>query len=63
MKGNPQKKMVWQDNFIKRWACSAENHPEGWHWWKKHNRRTFRKKAKHELDKEINEAIENSVDF
>ena len=53
-KGNPQKKIVFQDNFIKRWCCSAENHPKGWSWWKRKNRKTFRNKMKQELKKEIN---------
>ena len=53
-KGNPQKKMIWQDNFIKHWCCSAENHPEGWSWWKRKNRKDFRHKMKRELQKEIN---------
>ena len=52
-KGNPQKKIVFQDNFIKRWYCSAENHPEGWSWWKKRTRKNFRRKMKEELQKEI----------
>jgi len=48
-KGNPQKKMVFQDNFIKRWCCSAKNHPEGWSWWKRKNRKAFRRKMKDEV--------------
>ena len=51
-KGNIQKKIVFQDNFIKHWCCSAENHPEGWHWWKKKNRKAVRRKMKDELKKE-----------
>ena len=54
-KGNPQKKKVFQDNFTKRWACSAENHPEGWAWWKRKVRKAFRRKDKEELRKEIAE--------
>lgn len=53
-KGNPQKKMIWQDNFIKRWCCSSRNHPEGWAWWKRKNRKDFRRKIKQNLEKEIN---------
>lgn len=52
-KGNAHKKEVYQDNFIKRWCASAENHPEGWRWWKKHNRKVARKKMKNRLDKEV----------
>lgn len=50
-KGNPQKKMIFQDNFIKKWCCSSTNHPEGWSWWKKKNRKDFRRKMKDELKK------------
>lgn len=53
-KGNPQKKKVFQDNFIKDWCCSSRNHPEGWSWWKRKNRKIFRNKMKQELEKEIN---------
>ena len=55
MKGNQHKKMVFQDNFIKHWCCSARNHPEGWHWWKKKNRKKTRQKLKKELRDESNE--------
>lgn len=34
MKNNYYKKLVYQDNFIKNYSCSAKNHPEGWSWWK-----------------------------
>ena len=56
-KGNPQKKETFQDNFIKHWCCSAKNHPEGWHWWKKKTRKAFRRKNKKELNKIIKEEI------
>ena len=49
-KGNPQKKEVFQDNFIKHWCCSSKNHPEGWSWWKKKARKDFRRKDKKRLD-------------
>ena len=52
-KGNPQKKEVFQDNFIKNWCCSSKNHPEGWSWWKKKNRKKFRLIDKKNLEKEI----------
>ena len=48
-KGNPQKKKVWQDNFIKHWTTSADNHPEGWAWWKRKNRKEFRRLSKKEV--------------
>lgn len=53
MKNNQHKKYVFQDNFIKRYCCSAINHSEGWAWWKRHNRKIQRRKMKQELDKEL----------
>ena len=52
MKGNQHNKLVFQDNFIKHWTTSADNHPEGWHWWKKKNRKKTRLKLKKDLMKE-----------
>ena len=46
MKNNIHKKLVFQDNFIKRWCCSSGNHPSGWAWWKRHNRKQVRKKLR-----------------
>lgn len=51
MKNNEHKKRVFQDNFIKRFTCSAKNHPQGWSWYKKHNRKLNRLKLKNELRK------------
>lgn len=51
-KGNPHKKMTFEDRFIKKWCCSYKNHPEGWAWWKRKNRRDFRHMMKRELLKE-----------
>jgi hypothetical protein len=51
MKGNPQKK-VFQDNFIKHWVKSSHNHPEGWRWWKRKNRKDARRKLKAEENEE-----------
>ena len=56
-KGNPQKKETFQDNFIKHWCCSAENHPEGWSWWKRKARKDFRRADKRNLNKEIEDSI------
>lgn len=52
MKNNSHKKRTFEDRFIKRWCCSAINHPEGWAWWKRRNRKQNRIKLKKEL-KEI----------
>lgn len=53
-KGNPHKKMTFEDRFIKHWCCSYDNHPEGWSWWKRKNRKDFRHKMKQLLIKEMN---------
>ena len=50
-KNNNHKKEVYQDNFIKHFCCSSRNHPQGWRWWKKHNRKLTRNKLKKELDR------------
>ena len=54
-KGNPQKKVTFQDNFVKHWVTSSDNHPEGWNWWKWKTRKKFRRFSKKELEKEIQE--------
>ena len=46
------KKEIFQDNFIKRWTCGAKNHPQGWSWWKRHNRKLLRHKLKGDIDYE-----------
>lgn len=46
------KKVVFQDNFIKHWCKSTNNHPEGWSWWKRHTRKLRRIRNKRELRKE-----------
>ena len=46
------KKEIFQDNFIKHWTCGAKNHPQGWSWWKKHNRKLLRLKLKGDIDYE-----------
>ena len=53
IKGNPHKKMTFEDRFLRDFVCSKENHPEGWAWWKKKNRKDFRRKWKKETKNEI----------
>lgn len=43
-KNNLHKKVVRQDNFRERWCCSSGNHPEGWTWWKRKNRKKTRRR-------------------
>ena len=55
MKNNDYKKQAFLDRFIKRWCCSADNHPEGWRWWKRFNRKQTRIAYKRELERDIYE--------
>ena len=55
MSKGKQRKEVWQDNFIKHWCCSSHNHPEGWAWWKRYNRKQFRKIMRDRTRKETEE--------
>ena len=49
------KKIAFLDRFIKQYCCSARNHPEGWSWWKKKNRKDTRRKLKKDLREKIKE--------
>jgi hypothetical protein len=49
MKGNPQKKMTFEDRFARHYECWVKNNPKSWRWWKKRNRKLFRKMLKKEL--------------
>jgi hypothetical protein len=51
MTRNLYEKETFLDNFIKQWCSSAENHPQGWIWWKRKARKDFRRKMKKELDR------------
>ena len=57
MKGNIHKKKAWQDNFIKHWCKSSKNHPEGWAWWKRWNRKMFRTRDKREVKNETDKQM------
>lgn len=52
-KGNPQKKMTFEDKFYRKFVCGKENHPGGWHKDKIRNRKKFRRLMKKELEKEL----------
>jgi len=52
MKGNPHKRMTFEDKFDRKFACWVKNNRKAWHWWKRKNRKDFRKKMKEELKKE-----------
>ncbi len=42
------KDRAFLDRFVKHWTVSSHNHPEGWRWWKKKNRKDVRRKIKKE---------------
>ena len=50
MSSRSTKKDAFLDRFIKNYCCSSHNHPKGWAWWKRKNRRDRRRKQKYETD-------------
>lgn len=48
-KGNIHKKETLEDRFDRRFACWVKNNRKAWMFWKKRNRKIFRKKKKEEL--------------
>ena len=43
MKGNIHKKMTYEDRFDRKYACWVKNNRKAWHWFKRHNRKQFRR--------------------
>ena len=58
MKGNIHKKATFEDKFDRKYACWVKNNRKAWRWWKRKNRKDFRRKEKIEIRKELEE-IEN----
>jgi len=54
-KGNPHKKMTFEDKFSRDFACWVKNERKAWHWWKRKNRKDFRRMMKKELEEEIDD--------
>ena len=54
MKDNSYKKATFEDKFDRKYACWVKNNRKAWHFWKRRNRKLFRKQMKEELDKESN---------
>lgn len=50
MKSNIHKKATFEDRFSRRFSCWKKNSPKAWRFWKKRNRKQFRKKMKGEKD-------------
>ena len=46
MKGNIHKKETFEDKFDRKYACWVVNNRKAWMYWKKRNRRLFRKHNK-----------------
>ena len=49
MKNNIHKKETFEDKFDRNYACWVKNNRKAWMFWKKRNRKIFRKKKKEEL--------------
>lgn len=45
MKSNIHKKMTFEDRFDRKYACWANNLNRVWRYWKRQNRRQFRREA------------------
>lgn len=43
MKGNLHKKLTYEDRFSLHYACWVRNNPKKWRWYKRNNRRAFRR--------------------
>ena len=52
MKNNLHKKMTFESKFDRKYACWAKNNRKAWMFWKRRNRKIFRKKSKNELRSE-----------
>lgn len=49
MKSNIHKKLTFEDKFDRKYACWIKNNRKAWIYWKKRNRRLFRKMSKEEI--------------
>lgn len=48
MKGNIHKKLTFEDKFDRAYACWVKNNHRAWHWFKRKNRKKFRRIMKQE---------------
>lgn len=46
MKSNEHKKLTYEDRFDRKFACWVKNNPKAWKWFKRQNRRKYRRIAK-----------------
>lgn len=50
---NEFKKATFDDKFDRKFACWVKNNRKAWHYWKRFNRKKYRRKKRMELIKEI----------
>lgn len=55
MKGNPHKKLTFEDKFDRHYACWVKNNRKAWYFWKRSNRKQFRQMMKGDLNEQIKE--------
>lgn len=55
MKNNEFKKRTFEDRFDRKYACWVKNNRKAWHWWKRNNRRQYRRLLKQDLYRELEE--------
>lgn len=46
MKSNEHKKLTFEDRFDRKFACWVKNNPKAWAWFKRQNRRKYRRMKK-----------------
>ena len=49
MKSNIHKKLTFEDKFDRKYACWVKNNPKAWRFWKRRNRKLFRKKMREDV--------------
>lgn len=54
-KGNPQKKLTFEDKFDRKFACWVKNRPKAWRRAKQQARKQFRKIQKRMTEETLNE--------
>ena len=53
MKSNIHKKATFEDKFSRRFSCWVKNSPKAWRFWKKRNRKQFRRKMKGDKSEQV----------
>lgn len=57
MKGNPHKKLTFEDRFDRKYACWVKNNRKAWRYWKRKNKKDFRRIMKEKIKNEVEEII------